>query len=70
MTRSFDIDDDYCTGCGLCQERAPENFAMPNGATIARVQRQPQGEDESVACEEAAEYCPTGAIRDLDAKAA
>ncbi len=65
--KRFDIEDGDCISCGLCHERAPENFETLDGADFASVRRQPQDADESTACEDAADYCPTGAITHVDA---
>jgi ferredoxin len=58
----FEVDERLCTGCSLCEERAPENMQIAAGAHIARVVKQPESKDEEEACAEAAEYCPTGGM--------
>lgn len=58
----FEIDDELCTACGLCRERAPGNMDTPPGSHTASVVRQPASSEEESACREAAEYCPTGGI--------
>ena len=60
------MDDDSCIGCSLCQERAPENLEMDEDAQVARVARQPGSPEEDAACEEAADYCPTGGLYSVD----
>ena len=66
MTRRYTVDEGNCIGCGLCHERAPENFEVPEGDMVARVTRQPAAASEEEACEEASEYCPTDGIRLLE----
>ena len=51
-----------CTGCRLCEERAPEHIMLDYDNDIARVSKQPVGEAESANCVEAVEYCPTGGL--------
>ncbi|MFQ5698617.1 MAG: ferredoxin [Myxococcota bacterium] len=63
MRSKFSVDSDLCIGCGLCQERAPENLEIPDGEWSARVFKQPADADEEEACREASEYCPTGGLR-------
>ncbi len=63
MSRAkFEVDEDHCIGCGLCEERAPENMEVP-ATLIARVTKQPSTAEEEEACNEAAEYCPTMGLR-------
>jgi len=57
-----EVEEDLCTGCGLCEERAPENMAMDEDGIAARVIKQPAGETETADCTEAIEYCPTGGL--------
>lgn len=54
------VDEDECTGCGLCADICPEVFEMDG-----EVARAKSGElsDEEVECaEEAADSCPVEAI--------
>ncbi len=62
MPMRFEVLEDDCSSCGLCQERAPENGEMAAGSGLARVFTQPTDEDEEEACLEAAEFCPLGAL--------
>ncbi len=62
MLARFEVQEDDCIGCGLCPERAPENMEMVDGQSVARVVAQPASPDEELACLEAAEYCPIGAL--------
>ncbi len=58
----IEVDEDLCTACGLCEERAPENLAMDQDDTFASVLKQPAGETETENCTEAVDYCPTGSL--------
>ncbi len=58
----FSIDGGVCLGCGLCHERAPENFDVPEGEFSSSVTRQPINAVEEDACIEAEKYCPAGGI--------
>jgi len=62
----IEVDADDCTGCGLCEERAPQNLEIDPDEAIARVAAQPASEAEADACREAAEYCPIGALSVAD----
>jgi len=58
----IEVDEYLCTGCRLCEGRAPENIALDYENDIARVIKQPVGDIESANCAEAVEYCPTGGL--------
>jgi ferredoxin len=58
----LEVEETLCTGCGLCEERAPENMEVPEDDLVAKVVKQPDGEEETEACSEAAEYCPSGGL--------
>jgi len=58
----FEVMEDDCIGCGLCKERAPENFEVIAEKKVARVFAQPSNADEEEACLEAADFCPIGAM--------
>ncbi len=62
MQTRFEVLEDDCSSCGLCQERAPENVEIVAESGLARVFSQPTNEDEEEACLEAAEFCPLGAL--------
>jgi ferredoxin len=62
MPAHFEVQEDECIGCALCPERAPENLEMVDGGAVARVIAQPASLDEELACLEAADYCPLGAL--------
>lgn len=65
----IEVDGDDCIGCGLCEERAPENLEMAQEEGVARVVAQPANEDQVTACREAGEYCPIGALSVTDSDA-
>jgi ferredoxin len=68
--RRFGVDEGLCIGCGLCHERAPENFEVPPGELCSRVVKQPCDAPEEGACLEAQEYCPAGGVYQEDTDAA
>jgi ferredoxin len=67
MTRHFEVIEEDCIGCGLCSERAPENFEIPVGTNMAQVVKQPETSAEEEACLEACDYCPMGGLHAGDA---
>ncbi len=56
------VDQDTCTGCGLCPDACPEVFEMDESTDKAKVlvETVPVGAEQ--ACREAAEGCPVEAI--------
>ncbi len=56
------VDEQSCTSCGLCQERAPSNMEVPSSHDSAQVIKQPVGVSETDDCTEAVDYCPTGGL--------
>ena len=54
------VDQDLCTGCGLCPETCPEVFDMAEDTAIVKVDVVPA--DAEASCREAAEGCPVEAI--------
>ena len=58
----IEVVEDDCIGCGLCSERAPENFEIPVGTSLAQVSKQPETPTEEEACLEASDYSPMGGI--------
>lgn len=53
------VDEDMCTGCGLCPDIAPDTFEL-NDEGIAVV-TDPEGDDEDT-IQEAIDSCPVEAI--------
>ena len=53
--------DEECTGCGLCESEAPQNFKM-NDEGLAFVNKQPANDEEKGQCESALAGCPVEAI--------
>ena len=56
------IDEDACTGCGLCEETCPEVFKL-NDDQIATAIVDEIPADALESAEEAAENCPVEAIK-------
>lgn len=54
------VDNDLCTGCGLCADSCPEVFEMEDD--IAKVIANPVPADQEEACRDAADNCPVEAI--------
>jgi len=54
------VDEDLCTGCGLCEETCPTVFSLEND--IAKVIVDAVPSEDEVSCREAAEECPVEAI--------
>jgi ferredoxin len=57
------VDEDACTGCGLCVEICPEVFEMDDDVAHVTVREIPEDFEDAV--DEAADSCPVEAI-DLD----
>ena len=56
--------DKQCILCSLCHELAPENFKESEQGDHDVVFKQPSGDEELAACQEAKEQCPVEAIGD------
>ncbi len=56
------IDNDLCTGCGLCEETCPEIFKLNEDDDIAELTKTEYDENDEECIEEAIESCPTEAI--------
>ena len=54
------VDQETCTGCGLCAETCPEVFAIEQGT--ARVKVDPVPAAAEATCRTAVEECPVTAI--------
>ncbi len=54
------VDEETCTGCGVCAETCPEVFELVD--ELAKVIADPVPEDAEGSCREAAEECPVEAI--------
>ena len=55
------VDEDLCTGCGLCEETCPEVFEMGDDS-LAKVKVGVVPSEAEERCRQAAEGCPTEAI--------
>jgi ferredoxin len=56
------IDPDLCIACGLCISICPDVYTWDDNGKAVAVQAQVK-EDQETCAEEAAENCPTDAIR-------
>jgi len=54
------VDQETCTGCGLCAELCPEVFEMDGDTARVTVENVPAEAEET--CREAMEGCPVEAI--------
>ncbi len=54
------VNEETCTGCGLCEQVCPEVFELVAGIAKVKVDMVP-GEYENT-CQEAADSCPVEAI--------
>ena len=54
------VDEETCTGCGLCSDTCPEVFELDGD--VAKVKADPVPSEAEGACREAAEGCPVEAI--------
>ena len=54
------VDQNVCTGCGLCPETCPEVFEMDGDTAKVRVKVVPR--EVEATCREAMEGCPVEAI--------
>ncbi len=56
--------DTNCIDCDLCRQTAPDNFERNEDEGYSYVKKQPEGDDELQACQDAMEECPVEAIGD------
>ncbi|MGE5671814.1 MAG: ferredoxin [Fibrobacterota bacterium] len=56
--------DHNCISCESCMYTAPDNFRMKKDGSSSMVFKQPSGESEIAACNDAKAGCPVGAIGD------
>ena len=54
------VDEETCTGCGVCAESCPEVFELVDELAKVIAEPVPAGAEE--ACSEAADDCPVEAI--------
>ena len=54
------VDQNLCTGCGLCPDICPEVFEMDGDVARTKIDEVPEAAAE--ACRQAAEDCPVEAI--------
>jgi ferredoxin len=54
------VDEETCTGCGLCEEVCPEVFELV--AKVAKVKVNTVPDEHEDTCQEAADSCPVEAI--------
>jgi ferredoxin len=54
------VDQDLCTGCGLCESTCPEVFELQDDVAVVKVDPVPEDAEES--CKQAVEDCPVEAI--------
>ncbi|MCJ7544096.1 MAG: ferredoxin [Phycisphaerae bacterium] len=56
------VDREACIGCGVCVQVCEAVFEL-DGDSIAVVKANPVPADQEAACKEAAQSCPTEAIK-------
>lgn len=54
------VDQETCTGCGLCESTCPEVFELSEDVAEVKVDEVPEDSNESA--KQAAEDCPVEAI--------
>ena len=54
------VDNDACTGCGLCVETCPDVFEMADDIAVVKGDAIPSGAEDSA--KQAADDCPSEAI--------
>lgn len=56
------IDEELCTGCGLCEETCPDIFKLNEDQDIAEIIKNDYDDYDEECIQEAVESCPTEAI--------
>jgi len=56
------IDEDLCTGCGLCEETCPDIFKLNEDKDIVELIKTDYDEYDEECIQEAVESCPSEAI--------
>ena len=56
------VDEETCTGCGVCSDSCPEVFALDEDTDTAKVIANPVPTEAEKSCREAADDCPVEAI--------
>lgn len=62
MGLHVELDQDKCSGLGLCEAEAPEIFEVRDDGSLAVLDESP-AEEHRAACEAAVAACPTEALR-------
>ena len=58
---NISVDQDLCTGCGLCADLCPETFVM-EGDKASAIEGCAINDEVGECCEDAASQCPVDAI--------
>lgn len=56
------VDEELCTGCGLCEETCPDIFKLDEEKDIAIIVKKDYDEYDEECIQEAVESCPSEAI--------
>jgi ferredoxin len=56
------VDEELCTGCGLCEETCPDIFKLDEEKDIAILVKKDYDEYDEECIQEAVESCPSEAI--------
>ncbi|MBW0101182.1 ferredoxin [Pseudonocardia sp. KRD291] len=62
MSLQVVLDQDKCSGLGLCEAEAPEIFEVREDGSLAVLDETP-ADEHRMACEAAVAACPTEALR-------